>query len=53
MILVSACLLGLACRYDGGHNRCPALEKAAAAGLCLPVCPEQIGGLPTPGPPPK
>ncbi len=51
MILVSACLLGLACRYDGGHNRCPALDNLAAAGLCLPVCPEQLGGLPTPRPP--
>ncbi len=51
MILVSACLLGLSCRYDGGHNLCPALVAPAAAGLCLPVCPEQLGGLPTPRPP--
>ena len=51
MILVSACLLGLSCRYDGGHNLCPALAAPAAAGLCLPVCPEQLGGLPTPRPP--
>ncbi|MDT8902862.1 DUF523 domain-containing protein [Anaeroselena agilis] len=50
MILVSACLLGLSCRYDGGHNLCPALLGPAAAGLCLPVCPEQLGGLPTPRP---
>lgn len=48
MILVSACLLGLCARYDGGHNLCPALAVPAAAGLCLPVCPEQLGGLPTP-----
>jgi uncharacterized protein YbbK (DUF523 family) len=48
MILVSACLLGLCARYDGGHNLCPALVAPAAAGLCLPVCPEQLGGLPTP-----
>ncbi len=50
MILVSACLLGLSCRYDGGHNLCSALAAPAAAGLCLPVCPEQLGGLPTPRP---
>lgn len=48
MILVSACLLGLCCRYDGSHNLCPALLEAARAGRCLPVCPEQLGGLPTP-----
>lgn len=48
MILVSACLLGLCARYDGGHNLCPALAAPAAAGRCLPVCPEQLGGLPTP-----
>ncbi|MDR7866851.1 MAG: DUF523 domain-containing protein [Sporomusaceae bacterium] len=50
MILVSACLLGLSCRYDGGHNLCPALAAPAAAGLCLPFCPEQLGGLSTPRP---
>lgn len=48
MILVSACLLGLCARYDGGHNLCPALAAPAAAGRCLPFCPEQLGGLPTP-----
>ena len=48
MIIVSACLLGLCARYDGGHNLCPALLEAARAGRCLPVCPEQLGGLPTP-----
>lgn len=48
MILVSACLLGLCARYDGGHNLCPPLLELARAGLCLPVCPEQLGGLPTP-----
>jgi len=48
MIIVSACLLGLCARYDGGHNLCPPLLQLARAGRCLPVCPEQLGGLPTP-----
>ena len=47
-ILISACLLGAACRYDGGSN--PVLSVEALMGRCqlVPVCPEQLGGLPTP-----
>ena len=47
-LLVSACLLGLCTRLDGGHNlRRPVL--ALAEHFCLvPVCPEQLGGLSTP-----
>ena len=50
-ILISACLLGAACRYDGGSN--PVLSVEALMGRCqlVPVCPEQLGGLPTPRPP--
>ncbi len=48
MILVSACLLGLCTRYDGGHNLCPSLLAPGLAARCIPVCPEQLGGLPTP-----
>ena len=51
MKLCSACLLGLECRYDGKSN----LEKASEQllqefrnGNVIPVCPEQLGGLPTP-----
>lgn len=45
-ILVSACLLGLHTRYDGGAS---AADLSALAGHTLiPVCPEQLGGLPTP-----
>ncbi len=49
-VLVSACLLGLRSRYDA-----EAKERGAALALldrcvCLPVCPEQMGGLPTPRP---
>lgn len=48
-ILVSACLLGLPCRYDGRSVPCPALVKAAEKGVRLvPFCPEIYGGLPTP-----
>lgn len=52
-ILVSSCLLGAACKYSGGDNRCPALLAALAAGghTPVPVCPEVYGGLPTPRPP--
>lgn len=47
-ILVSACLLGFPCRYDG--KRCPseAVIRLAERHILIPVCPEQSGGLPTP-----
>lgn len=48
MVLVSACLLGIKCRYDGGSKSSSALLELAAKGEVLPVCPEQLGGLPTP-----
>ena len=48
-ILISACLLGLPCRYDGGSVPCPAALRLTEQGHELvPVCPEQLGGLPTP-----
>ena len=48
-ILVSACLLGLRCRYDGAGKECSAAAALAEGGAVLiPVCPEQLGGLPTP-----
>ena len=47
-VLVSACLLGVACRYDGRDNRCRRLDELAALAAPVPVCPEQLGGLPTP-----
>jgi uncharacterized protein YbbK (DUF523 family) len=52
-VLVSACLLGCECRYDGRHNRDEALEQELAALGESPVsfCPEEEGGLPTPRPP--
>lgn len=52
MILVSACLVGVRCRYDGERLEVPEeARKAQERGECLlPVCPEQLGGLPTPRP---
>jgi uncharacterized protein YbbK (DUF523 family) len=52
-VLVSACLLGRTCRYDGRHNRDSALERELALkGLAaVPFCPEEAGGLGTPRPP--
>ena len=48
MKIVSACLVGLSTNYQGTHNALPALMDLLKAGECLPVCPEQLGGLPTP-----
>ena len=50
-LLVSACLLGCACRYDGASKPCPAVLALAERHELVPVCPEQLGGLPTPRPP--
>lgn len=51
-ILVSACLVGNRCRYDGGgFEGYPELQKLVEAGSAVPVCPEELGGLPTPRPP--
>ena len=50
-ILVSACLLGCACRYDGGSKGCEKVIALAEKHRLVPVCPEQLGGLPTPRPP--
>lgn len=51
-ILVSACLLGLATRYDGSSRDCPQVAAFLArhALVPVPVCPEQLAGLPTPRP---
>ena len=50
-ILVSACLLGLACRYDGQSKANEAVCALAKAHELVPFCPEIYGGLPTPRPP--
>ena len=51
MIIVSACLAGIACRYDGAAKPCEAVIRLVAEGQAVPLCPEQLGGLPTPRPP--
>jgi uncharacterized protein YbbK (DUF523 family) len=50
IVLVSACLAGLCTRYDGRLRPSPACLEALAGTHWLPVCPEQLGGLPTPRP---
>ncbi len=47
-IMVSACLLGENCKYNGGSNRSEALLRKLAGHEIIPVCPEVAGGLPTP-----
>ena len=47
-ILVSACLLGVSCRYDGRSKAYPLVEELCRRHEVVPVCPEQLGGLPTP-----
>ena len=47
-ILVSACLLGEPCRYDGKSKPCPAVLALSSRYTLVPVCPEVLGGLPTP-----
>ena len=47
-LLVSACLLGAGCRYDGKSNPIPQAARLLDTHTCVPVCPEQLGGLPTP-----
>ena len=47
-ILVSACLLGCPCRYDGAAKAAPRVLALMERHTLIPVCPEQLGGLPTP-----
>ena len=47
-LLVSACLLGAACRYDGKKKEYPELQVLQTRYRFIPVCPEQLGGLATP-----
>ncbi|AEI66139.1 DUF523 domain-containing protein [Corallococcus macrosporus] len=51
VVLVSACLLGEACRYDGRSQRSERVLAALAGKDVVPVCPEVASGLPIPRPP--
>lgn len=48
--LISACLLGIDCKYNGGNNRLPEekLGRLRESHELIPVCPECCGGLTTP-----
>ena len=47
-VLVSACLLGIGCRYDGKHKANEEVLRLREKYNLIPVCPEVFGGLPTP-----
>ncbi|MET8686985.1 DUF523 domain-containing protein [Streptomyces sp. NPDC004732] len=47
-VLVSACLRGVPCRYDGRDKASPELDEAVAGRAVVSFCPEAAGGLPTP-----
>ena len=47
-IMVSACLAGENCKYNGGNNRNEKVLRLMADNEAITVCPEQMGGLPTP-----
>lgn len=46
--LISACLLGIKCRWDAKFKSCGKAIELFKQGKIIPVCPEQLGGLPTP-----
>ncbi len=48
MYLISACLCGINCKYNGGNNYHPYFQKLLHENKVVPVCPEDLGGLPTP-----
>lgn len=48
MILVSACLCGVNCKYNGGNNLDTRVLKLLKEGKAIPICPEQLGGQSTP-----
>ena len=46
--VVSACLAGCKCRYDGKDNLCPKVKQLVDEGRAVTVCPEVMGGMTTP-----
>ncbi len=46
--LCSACLVGTKCYWDGKDRTSPNAKRLFDKGLLIPVCPERLGGLPTP-----
>jgi uncharacterized protein YbbK (DUF523 family) len=51
MIIVSACLAGVECRYNGFSYTVPQIAEMVIKGKAIPICPEILAGLPTPRPP--
>jgi len=51
MYLISACLAGVNCRYDGGSKEVRWVKEFMEGKDCMLVCPEELGELPTPRPP--
>lgn len=47
-IMVSACLLGENCKYNGGNNYSEKVVEYVKGHEVIPVCPEVLGGLPIP-----
>ena len=50
-IVVSACLLGENCKYNGGNNYSPVVAEFIKGREVIPVCPERLAGLGVPRPP--
>lgn len=50
VILISACLCGYNCTYRGDNNLHPVFVRLYREGKAIPICPEQMGGLPVPRP---
>ncbi|MFA5038712.1 MAG: DUF523 domain-containing protein [Candidatus Omnitrophota bacterium] len=50
-LMVSACLAGVCCVYDGTHNLRPTVERLCKEGKIFLFCPEILGGLKVPHPP--
>ena len=48
VILISACLVGVNCKYNGGNNKLKNLGLLQKQHTLVPACPEQLGGLLTP-----
>lgn len=48
MIIVSACLAGELCRWDGNSDQDPEVVEMVRAGTAVTACPELLGGLPVP-----
>jgi uncharacterized protein YbbK (DUF523 family) len=51
MIVVSACLAGVECRYNGSSYTVPKIAEMVIKGKAIPICPEILAGLPIPRPP--